>query len=379
MKVAFTGGGSGGHFYPIIAVSQELRALLASEGITDVSFFFISDDPYNRQLLDDNNIVFKQNKTGKLRLYFSLENFIDLFRTAGAIVRSFFMLYRMYPDVLFSKGAYPSFPVVLAARLLGIPVIIHESDSVPGRANAFAGSFAKRIAVSFPEAADHFPPGRVAHTGNPIRKELFDPIREGSFEAFGLEEGVPVVFVIGGSQGAQRINEMLLKAGPELISSVQFIHQIGPKNINTFKATMDIILEKNPNKHRYKMFPYLDLEQMRRAAGIADLVVSRGGSSIFEIAAWGTPSIIIPITHSNGDHQRKNAYAYARAGACEVIEEENLTERLFAGEVSRILGDGALVERMKAAATAFATRDAAHKIAREITGVLKEHGSYGKK
>jgi UDP-N-acetylglucosamine--N-acetylmuramyl-(pentapeptide) pyrophosphoryl-undecaprenol N-acetylglucosamine transferase len=373
MKVVFTGGGSGGHFYPILAVAEELKVMLKQDNIENIEYFFVSDDPYDQSLLEAHNITFKKNTTGKLRMYFSVQNIFDSFRTSAAVVRAFFMLYKIYPDVVFSKGAYPSFPVTIAARLLRIPVIVHESDTVPGRANRYAGSFARRIAVSYPEAADFFPPDRVARTGNPIRKEMFEPITEGSWEHFGFDSNVPVLFILGGSQGAQIINDVLLKAGPELIKTFQVIHQIGPKNISTFKATMDLVLEGNPNQHRYVMMPYLNLEEMRRAAGIADMVISRGGSTIFEIAAWGKPSIIIPITHSNGNHQMKNAYAYARVGACEVIEEENLTERLFIQEIQRILGDTALVQSMKESAVSFATEDAAKKIAREIMNVLKSH------
>ncbi|MCK5095922.1 MAG: UDP-N-acetylglucosamine--N-acetylmuramyl-(pentapeptide) pyrophosphoryl-undecaprenol N-acetylglucosamine transferase [Candidatus Pacebacteria bacterium] len=378
MKVVFTGGGSGGHFYPIIAVAQELRLLLESEGVKDVVFFFMSDDPYDQKLLDENNITFVQNKTGKLRLYFSLQNFLDIFSTFFGIIRAFVRLYKLYPDVVFSKGAYPSFPVTFAARLLRIPVIIHESDSVPGRANKMAASYAKKIAISFPGAADFFPPDKVALTGNPIRKELFSPITDGAREVFGLEEGIPTIFIIGGSQGAQRINDMLISAGPELIDSYQIIHQIGENNINTFKATMDIIIEKHEHKNRYKMLPYLDLERMRMVAGVADMVVSRGGSTIFEIAAWGKPSIIIPISKTNGDHQRKNAYAYARVGACEVMEENNLTAKLFIDEIDRIFADTELMTSMSSSARSFSKDNAALKISREIVSILKEHSSYGK-
>ncbi|MCK5027763.1 MAG: UDP-N-acetylglucosamine--N-acetylmuramyl-(pentapeptide) pyrophosphoryl-undecaprenol N-acetylglucosamine transferase, partial [Candidatus Pacebacteria bacterium] len=275
--------------------------------------------------------------------------------------------------------AYPSFPVTFAARLLRIPVIIHESDSVPGKANKYAGSFAKRIAVSFPDAADFFPPHKVALTGNPIRRGLLEPILDGAHESFGFEPGLPTLFIIGGSQGAQLINDMLVTAGPELINSYQIIHQIGEKNINTFKATMDIILEKHPHKNRYVMLPYLDLEQMRMAAGAADMVVSRGGSTIFEIAAWGKPSIIIPITKTNGDHQRKNAFAYARTGACEVVEENNLTAKLFTEELNRLFGNLDTMQKMSIAAIAFAKKDAAYKIAGEIVTILKKHMSYEKK
>lgn len=373
MKVVFTGGGSGGHFYPILAVAQELKRMLAEENIQNIEYYFVSDDPYDQSLLDANNIIFKKNQTGKLRVYFSVQNILDAFKTAVAVIRSFFMLYSIYPDVVFSKGAYPSFPVTIAARLLRIPIIIHESDTVPGRANRYAGSFARRIAVSYSDAADFFPPDRVARTGNPIRKEMFQPIVDGSWEYFGFDPNVPVLFILGGSQGAQIINDVLLKAGPGLIENFQIIHQIGPKNISTFKATMDLVLESNPLKDRYRMLPYLNLEEMRRAAGIANMVISRGGSTIFEIAAWAKPSIIIPITHSNGNHQMKNAYAYARAGACEVIEEENLTERLFTQEIHRILEDKVLVEQMRNSAVAFATKDAAEKIAREIMNVLRSH------
>lgn len=149
MKIVFTGGGSGGHFYPIIAIAQALREKLSQEGMVDVDFFFISDDPYNQKILDENNITFKRNKTGKLRLYFSPKNILDIFTTIGGIFRALVTLYKIYPDVVFSKGAYPSFPVTLVARLLRIPVIIHESDSIPGKANKYAGSFAKKLPFLF--------------------------------------------------------------------------------------------------------------------------------------------------------------------------------------------------------------------------------------
>jgi len=373
MKVVFTGGGSGGHFYPILAISQELYKLLEKEGFFDIKMYYISDEPYNKELLEKNHLIFKQNKTGKLRLYFSPRNIFDIFLTFVATIRAFFQLFKIYPDVVFSKGAYPSFPVVTAARFLGIPIIIHESDTVPGRANRVAGKYAKRIAISYPEAEQFFPKEKVALTGNPIRQELLDPTSEGAYEALGLEKGVPVIFITGGSQGAQAINDIMLNASLKLIDSYQIIHQVGPKNIASFKTTIDLILEKHEHKNRYKMFPYLDVEQMRMAAGIADLVISRGGSTIFEIAAWEIPSIIIPITKTNGDHQRKNAYAYARTGACEVIDENNLTPNLFVTEIDRICNDENLKIKMKDAARNFAKKDAATKIAHEIVGVLKKH------
>lgn len=373
MKIVFTGGGSGGHFYPILAISQELSKLLEKENFSDIKMYYISDAPYSKELLEQNNLIFKQNKTGKLRVYFSPLNIFDAVLTFFAIIRAFFILFRIYPDVVFSKGAYPSFPVTVAARLLRIPIIIHESDTVPGRANKIAGGYAKRIAISYPEAMRFFPEEKVALTGNPIRAEFLNSNPDGAIEEFGLESGVPIIFVVGGSQGAQTINDTMMNVGPKLIDSYQIIHQVGLNNITDLKATMDILLEKHKNKNRYKMLPYLSADQMRMAAGVADLVVSRAGSFIFEIAAWEIPSIIIPITKTNGDHQRKNAYAYARTGACEVIDENNLTPNLFVSEINRIYNDEDLKVKMKEAAKNFAKKDAAVKIAFEILKVLKEH------
>ena len=373
MKVVFTGGGSGGHFYPILAISQELYKLLEKEGFIDIKMYYISNEPYNADLLEKNHLIFKQNKTGKLRMYFSPRNFFDAILTFFATLNAFSKLFNIYPDVVFSKGAYPSFPVTFAARFLGIPIIIHESDTVPGRANKIAGKYAKKVAISYPEAAQFFPEGKVALTGNPIRPELLELTLEGAYEALGLSEGIPTIFIIGGSQGAETINDVMLNAGLKLLDSYQIIHQVGPKNVDAFKANLDIVLEKNEHKNRYKIFPYLNIEQMRMAASVADIIISRGGSTIFEIAVWETPSIIIPITKTNGDHQRKNAYAYARTGACEVIDENNLTPNLFVSEINRIYNDEGLKTKMKEAARNFAKKDAAAKIAQEIFGVLKKH------
>ena len=139
------------------------------------------------------------------------------------------------------------------------------------------------------------------------------------------------------------------------------------------KETAEIILGKNPHKDRYKPFDYLDLLQERMAAGAADVIISRAGSTIFEIASWQKPSLIIPITNSNGDHQRQNAYAYARVGAAEVIEEKNLTSHIVVSEIERILGNPAIVEKMKKAAGEFARRDSAKLIAQQILSIALEH------
>lgn len=373
MKVLFTGGGTGGHFYPIIAIAQELNKIALREHLVELKLYFMSDDPYDERMLFENGIIFLRMRTGKMRGYFSLLNIIDIFKTGIAMFRAFARIFLLYPDVVVGKGGYASFPALFAARLLRIPVIIHESDSIPGRTNKWAATFAEKIALSYSEATEYLPKGKVALTGNPIRSEILIPAKEGAYELLQLERGVPVILVLGGSQGARAINEVIIQAAPELIKTYQIIHQVGEKNVKEMEDLAPVIIREKERRARYKIFGYLNNESMRMAAGAADLVISRAGSTIFEIAAWGIPSIIIPITEANGDHQRKNAYAYARAGACDVIEEKNLTPHLLASEIDRLMGDKQKCEEMSRAAKAFAHTDAAAKIAEQILNVLKTH------
>ena len=314
MRILFTGGGTGGHFYPIISVAEELHALVKEKRLLDLDLFFMSPTPYNASILFENNITYKKNSAGKIRrsggVLGLIQNFFDLFRTGWGILVSMIQVYRLYPDVVFGKGGYASFPALLAARLLRIPVVIHESDTVPGRVNVWAGKFAERIAVSYKEAAAHFPVGKAVYTGQPVRKEITLPITSGAREFLKIEEGIPVVLVLGGSQGARKINDALLGGLKDLVKNYAVIHQAGPKNIAEVRATAEAILFDSPYKDRYKPFDYLNQLALRMAAGVADVAVSRAGSSIFEIASWRVPAIIIPINKRVSRDQHENAFAY---------------------------------------------------------------------
>lgn len=374
MKILLTGGGTGGHFYPLMAVAKAINAVADQEKIANLELVYMAENPYDKNILLQNGIKFKKVYSGKIRRYFSFLNIIDAVKLIPGIVKSILGMYFDFPDVVFSKGGFESFPPVLAARILGIPVMIHESDSLPGKANVWAGKFAKRIAVSFAGSAAYFPRGNVAVVGNPIRKEFF--IREilGAKEYFKLESGTPAIFVFGGSQGAKNINDNLLDILPELLTDYQIIHQCGKNNYGECKGRADLILEKSPFKSRYKLFPFLESGAMRMAYGAADLAVSRAGSgSIFEIAASGLPSIIIPLTGSAQEHQRENGYAYAKSGAAVVIEERNLKPHILKSEIGRLFADKEEMAKMSEAAKFFAKPDAAEKIAREIIRLAIEH------
>ncbi|MDB5224917.1 MAG: UDP-N-acetylglucosamine--N-acetylmuramyl-(pentapeptide) pyrophosphoryl-UDP N-acetylglucosamine [Candidatus Adlerbacteria bacterium] len=373
MKILFTGGGTGGHFYPIIAVAEAINDLTREEHLVEPTMYYAAPDPYDREALVTQNITYVYTSAGKTRRYFSILNFFDGFKTAWGIVWSVFRTFFLYPDVVFGKGGYASFPTLLAARLFGIPVIIHESDAVPGRVNKWAGKFAIKVAVSYPEAAEFFPKEKVAFTGNPVRRAALIPAREGAFEFLKLDRELPVLLVLGGSQGAQAINEVILDALPLLVEKYQIIHQTGAANLDEVKSRAKVNLEKSLHPERYQPFGYLNDIAMRMAAGVATLVISRAGSTIFEVAAWGTPSIIIPLPGAAEDHQTKNAFSYARAGACSVVDQNNLTPGLLVAEIARMLGDKTLMQHMGQSAHAFSRPDAAKAIAKALLDIGLSH------
>lgn len=373
MKIIFTGGGTGGHFYPIIAIAESIQKISKEKHLISPEMYFCSPSPYNQGLLYDHNIQYKKVTAGKIRRYFSFLNFTDFFKTAWGVLSALLDVFDIYPDVIFSKGGYGSFPVVLAARILRIPVFIHESDSTPGRANKWASKFATRIAVSYKEASEDFPKEKVAYTGQPVLEERLEPITNSAGEFFDFDQSIPTIFIIGGSQGAEIINNIVLDILPDLVKNFQIVHQTGQANIEVMKESAAAILLENPNKKRYRPFGYLNSLEMRMASGIATLVISRAGSTIFEIASWQKPSIIIPINKTVSHDQVRNAFAYAKTGACSVIEEENLKSHILLSEITRIVGNKELYEKMKESARDFFKPGAADTIARELLSIVLSH------
>lgn len=373
MKIVFTGGGSGGHFYPLLAIAEAIQKLSKENKLLEPEMYFFSPTPYNQGLLYDHRIVYKKVTSGKVRRYFSFLNFLDMFKTAWGCVKALFDVFNIFPDVVFSKGGYGSFPTVFAARILGIPVFIHESDSVPGRANAWAGKFAKRIAVSYKDAVKYFKDGKVAYTGHPVMSDKEEPITNGASEFFGFSQELKTIFIIGGSQGSETINNCILDTLPDLIKEFQIIHQTGLSHIEVMKKSAEAILLENKNKDRYKPFGYMNNLEIRMASGAADLVISRAGSTIFEISSWHKPSIIIPINENISHDQVKNAYSYAKSGSCSVIEESNLHPHILMSEIKRILENKEIYDAMKNSSEAFFKKGAAEEIAREILSIALSH------
>jgi UDP-N-acetylglucosamine--N-acetylmuramyl-(pentapeptide) pyrophosphoryl-undecaprenol N-acetylglucosamine transferase len=377
MRIAFTGGGTGGHFYPHIAVAQSIEDVCAEKSLIEPELYYLGPEPFDKLALLEHDIVHLSSPAGKIRRYPSLLNVFGLFSTIGGIVSSIFTLFRLYPDVIFSTGGYAAYPTLWAARILAIPVVIYDADATPGRVSLWSARFARWIAVAHPDAAARFPEkvrSKMARVGHPIRKEIRGFAPEGGYEFLKLDPSVPTVLIIGGSQGARAINEAVLDALPDLVSRYNIVHQAGAANQEEVQGIASVSLRGSPHLERYRCFGLLNTLAIRMSAGISSIVVSRAGSgSIFEIASWGIPAILIPIPPDVSHDQTENAYSYARAGGGIVIEQQNLSPHVLSAEIDRLIGDAPLREKMHLSAQNFARPDAAQKIATILLDTALAH------
>jgi len=370
MRIVLTGGGSGGHFYPLIAIAESIRDNALS---AQADLYYMGPDEYDKTALDSLNIAFVSCPSGKMRRYFSLKNFVDIFKVFFGFFVALFKLFWIYPDAIMSKGGYTTVPVVLAAWFLRIPVILHESDVHPGISNRIGGKVAKYVAVSYGDTAADFKKEKVAQTGIPFRKTL--QTTPGDPQAqLGIQKDKPLILVLGGSSGAERVNTLILDTLDELLPHYTVIHQTGKELYEGVVQAAETLVQDSVLKERYIPTAFLDAEKMNLAYAAASLIISRAGSgTIFEIAAHGKPSIIIPIPEAIAHDQRTNAYTYARATDAVVMEEQNLTDGLLAAEIARIMGDTELYKSMSLKAKAFAPTDAAEKIADTLRQIASDH------
>jgi UDP-N-acetylglucosamine--N-acetylmuramyl-(pentapeptide) pyrophosphoryl-undecaprenol N-acetylglucosamine transferase len=306
--IVFVGGGTGGHVFPALAVLQELKARTPARVV-----WIGSRGGMEARLLARHEIPFYGIPAGKLRRYFSLRNLIDIFKIIGGLAAAFFILGRVKPALVFSKGGYVSVPVAAAACLRGIPVLTHESDLVPGLATRINARFADRILLSFADSRSAFRPreqAKTLHTGNPIRGDLLQGNPAEGRKLVGCPPGRFLLLVLGGSLGSAFLNRLVLAALPQLTEDCFVVHQMGEANYRALK------------KANYFGAPFFTRELPHLLAA-ADLVVCRAGANtVWELAALGKPSLLIPLPRSasRGD-QIENARYFARAGAAVMLEE----------------------------------------------------------
>lgn len=372
-RIMFVGGGTGGHFYPLIAVAETIRAMHRDDAKQPL-LYYIGPDPYDKKALVSNDIRFLYCPAGKHRRYKSVLNILDSFKVLSGIFVALTKLFYIYPDVVVSKGGYTSVPVVIAAWLLRIPIIVHESDAVAGSANKLASRFARIVAISYPDSAGIFPPEKTILTGIPVRKALLSPIEANADAELGIDSTRPTLLILGGSQGAERLNTLILDALDELLPRYNIIHQTGERSFDNITSSVSqLVSDQNLLEHYYPK-SFLEVDTLNQALHVASLIISRAGSgSIYEISLHEKPAILIPIPGEISHDQRTNAYAYARTGAATVMEEDNLEDGLLEAEIDRIMGDIQTYEGMKEAARLFARNDAAEMLATEINTIANEH------
>lgn len=358
---------------PLVAVVEELYQLALAGKFEFDARYLGPAGPFN-ETLSALGVKIHSLAGGKYRRYASWQNLIDIPKFIFSFFQAFVKMFILMPDVVFSKGGTGALPVVAAASFYKIPVIIHESDSVPGLTNKFSARFAQRISISFQHAAQFFPPqykNKLALIGNPIRSSLLKDLPSQSLAKkrlqFNSEE--KLILIWGGSLGSTRINAFIFDNLDKIVKEVQVFHQVGSENFDQAKKEAEISLSKVDSfqRRRYKSIDFLEEEDFKNALMAADLIISRAGAgSIFEIAAFGKPSILIPLDGSANDHQKINAYEFSKIGAAIVMEEANLLSSLFMSQLKNILSSPERLGKMSLAAKNFAKPSAGRLIAEEI-------------
>lgn len=320
-RIILTGGGTAGHVTPNIALLPRLKEL-------NYDIHYIgSYNGIEKELIEQFGIPYHGIATGKLRRYFSVQNFTDPFRVLKGMSEAKKLVKILQPDVIFSKGGFVSVPVVLAGKSRKVPTIIHESDMTPGLANKLSIPSATKVCCNFPETLEHLPEGKAVLTGSPIRQELLRGDKFKAREFLNFKSDKPVILVVGGSLGAVAVNNAVRALLPELLKSYQIIHLCG-------KGKVD---ESLNGVEGYAQFEYIK-EELKDLFALTDIVISRAGANaICELLALRKPNLLIPLsaTASRGD-QILNARSFERQGFSVVLEEEELTNEVLLSAIHKL-------------------------------------------
>ncbi|MDD5291124.1 MAG: undecaprenyldiphospho-muramoylpentapeptide beta-N-acetylglucosaminyltransferase [Patescibacteria group bacterium] len=343
VKVLLTGGGTGGSVSPLLAIAEELTSppapLLIRRGEKEERYEFLWVGTKNgpeKEMVAKASIRFKAIASGKLRRYFSLKNFIDPIFILIGFVESLFIMLSWRPDLVMTAGSFASVPVVWAAWILRVPILVHQQDMRPGLANKLMAPFANVVTVTFEESLKNY--GKKAvWTGNPVGFRMSDfGCRIDEFcKKYGLKKNLPIVLVVGGGTGAMEINKLVWESLDELTKICQIIHITGKGKITNYKLQIT----------NYKPFDFLEHEKVMEIMQAADLVVSRAGLGFLtEISYLGKPAIIIPIPDS---HQEDNAQIFAKNEAAIVLDQKKLTPNDFTNKIKELLKNEELRNKLR--------------------------------
>lgn len=320
-RILFTGGGTAGH----VTVNLALIPVFQREG-WEIDYIG-SKNGIERDLVGRlDSVTYYPISTGKLRRYMSLENIKDPFKVLKGTLQAWRIIKKRRPSIIFSKGGFVSVPVIMAAKLARVPAIIHESDYTPGLANKIAIPFAEKVLATFSETMQYLPENKAEHVGAVIREELFQGDRKRGLDMCGLTNGKPVLLIMGGSGGSQKINYLVWDSLDELLVDFQIIHITGKGNAN-----------QEAVQSGYAQFEYIN-EGLQDVFAATDFVLSRAGANaIFEFLALRIPMLLVPLSRaaSRGD-QIINAKSFQDKGYARTVEEERLTKALLIEELSKL-------------------------------------------
>jgi UDP-N-acetylglucosamine--N-acetylmuramyl-(pentapeptide) pyrophosphoryl-undecaprenol N-acetylglucosamine transferase len=371
-RIVLAGGGTGGHIFPLVAVAEELL----KQYDNDVEFLYIGTKSQMgevaQEAMSEMNIPTKNVMTGKMRRYFSLQYFLDLFRIPFGVMQSLFYLLIFMPDAVFSKGGYASVPVVVAAWIYHIPILTHDSDAIPGWANRISGKLSKYVAVSYETSKKYFVGNKTVVTGNPIRSSMLEGSQQRGYERWGFTDAKPTILIIGGSQGARVLNNSLLSILPELSKIAQVLHITGQ---SLFEESKKLAAEAGfkSGRHKYYAVPFLNRMEIADAYAVADIVVSRSGAnSITEIAANKKVAIFVPLPRSANNHQYMNAYEIAKIGGAMVLQESNLGGNILYKKIDELLHNKELRDQLQEKIFQFYDPESAKNIALGVMKLIDE-------
>jgi UDP-N-acetylglucosamine--N-acetylmuramyl-(pentapeptide) pyrophosphoryl-undecaprenol N-acetylglucosamine transferase len=364
MKIIIAGGGTGGHLFPALAIARELKKTIANVSITFVGTVrgieskVIPKEGYDIRFIRSEGLVGK-----------------DLFSTIRSVSRlplslmdSRRILKEINPDLVMGVGGYSSGPVVLSARLMGIPSFIHEQNTLPGLTNKLLGKIVNSIAVTYHESMKYFPAEKTYLTGNPVREDILEGDRDRGCKTFSLDKERFTIFIFGGSSGAHNINQAL---GESLVyldqfrENIQFLHQTGEKDFDSIKE----IYSSKGFKGTVLPFAY----EMADAYAVADLIISRAGATtLAELTACGKTGILVPYPHAAGNHQEINARKLWDIGAAQMILDRELNGKTLSDMIKYLLEDPEAIGEMERTSQSLGSSDATKKIIELIMGLLKK-------
>lgn len=359
MRIVVTGGGTGGHISPLVAVIEELTR----EPGVDLLWIGSSSGP-EQKAAESLGVQFRGIQTGKFRRYFDVRTFADILRVPVGLVQAYAILLQYNPDVVFGKGSSVSLIVILAAWLLGKRIIVHESDTVPGWSNRIASFCARRVLLGFASSKRFFPrrpPKLFQVTGIPVRQYLHHVDKEWAYAFLNAAHNRPTILILSGSQGASRVNQVVVGCLEQLLESAQVIHISGERHYDCIRRMTGQFTSRG--YHLYKTLG----KELGLAYELADVVISRAGaSSLAELALFAKPTIVIPLPGSAGGHQAENARFYKLHGACELLHERDLDGTTLIARVRSLLDDANARTALATNVYKLAHPNAAAEVARSI-------------